>query len=189
MSTNDSYVGEATTGPDGQAPANPAGGAGAAGGAGGAGGTGGAGGATGNATGGGAAPRIGIRSTRQRKAVVDAMTNDTSFRPAKDIHQILLDRGDQVGLTTVYRTLQALADVKAVDVLHNENGEALYRLCSDHHHHHLVCTDCGDTVEIGGGPVEEWAGELAERHGYRLTGHTAEVFGLCADCQDDHPAR
>lgn len=131
------------------------------------------------------APRIGIRSTRQRKAVIAAMTNDTSFRPAKDIHQILLDRGDQVGLTTVYRTLQALAEVKAVDVLHNENGEALYRLCSDHHHHHLVCTDCGDTVEIGGGPVEQWAGELAERHGYRLTGHTAEVFGLCGECQDD----
>lgn len=131
------------------------------------------------------APRIGVRTTRQRKAVIAAMTDDTSFRSAKDIHGILMERGDKVGLTTVYRTLQALAGQKSVDVLHNENGEALYRLCSEEHHHHLVCTDCGDTVEIGGGPVEEWAGELARRHGYKLTGHSAEIFGLCGECRDD----
>lgn len=130
-------------------------------------------------------PKIGVRSTRQRKAVIAAMNDITKFSSAKDIHRVLVERGDQVGLTTVYRTLQSLSEVKAVDVLHTDAGEALYRLCGDHHHHHLVCTDCGETVEIGGGPVEEWAGDLATKHGFRLTGHTAEVFGVCGDCQED----
>ncbi|QGS33793.1 transcriptional repressor [Corynebacterium xerosis] len=131
------------------------------------------------------APKIGVRSTRQRKAVIAAMSDMTKFSSAKDIHQVLEERGDKVGLTTVYRTLQSLSEVKAVDVLHTDAGEALYRLCGDHHHHHLVCTECGETVEIGGGPVEEWAGDLASEHGFRLTGHTAEVFGVCADCQNE----
>ena len=89
------------------------------------------------------APKIGVRSTRQRKAVIAAMSDMTKFSSAKDIHQVLEERGDKVGLTTVYRTLQSLSEVKAVDVLHTDAGEALYRLCGDHHHHHLVCTDCG----------------------------------------------
>ncbi|MFC3849934.1 Fur family transcriptional regulator [Corynebacterium hansenii] len=130
-------------------------------------------------------PKIGVRTTRQRKAVIAAMNDITKFSSARDIHRTLVERGDKVGLTTVYRTLQSLSEVKAVDVLHTDAGEALYRLCGDHHHHHLVCTDCGETVEIGGGPVEEWAGDLAHEHGFRLTGHTAEIFGVCADCQSD----
>ena len=89
-------------------------------------------------------PKIGVRSTRQRKAVIAAMNEITKFSSAKDIHQVLEGRGDKVGLTTVYRTLQSLSEVKAVDVLHTDGGEALYRLCGDHHHHHLVCTDCGE---------------------------------------------
>lgn len=130
-------------------------------------------------------PKIGVRSTRQRKAVIAAMNEITKFSSAKDIHQVLEGRGDKVGLTTVYRTLQSLSEVKAVDVLHTDGGEALYRLCGDHHHHHLVCTDCGETVEIGGGPVEDWADELATKHGFQLTGHTAEIFGVCGECQTD----
>ncbi|ALA67749.1 Fur family transcriptional regulator [Corynebacterium lactis] len=127
--------------------------------------------------------RIGQRSTRQRRAVVEIMRDAQNFRSAADIHRALTERGEKVGLTTVYRTLQSLAEIKAVDVLHQNNGEALYRLCGDHHHHHLVCTDCGETVEVTGGPVEEWAHNLAEKHGFSLTGHSAEVFGLCGNCQ------
>ena len=59
----------------------------------------------------------------------------------------------------------------------------LYRSCStDHHHHHLVCTNCRKTVEIDGGPVEAWAARVAADHGFTLAGHTADVFGLCPDC-------
>lgn len=130
-------------------------------------------------------PKLGARSTRQRAAVVNVLRELSNFSSAKVIHQEIMARNYKVGLTTVYRTLQSLADIDAVDVLHMASGETLYRACeSDQHHHHIVCSTCGKTVEIDGGPVEEWAAAQAKANGFVLTGHTAEVFGTCADCQN-----
>lgn len=128
-------------------------------------------------------PKLGVRTTRQRTAVVGILRELNTFASAKTIHEELQKKEAKVGLTTVYRTLQALADIDAVDVLRMANGETLYRQClSDEHHHHLVCTQCGHTVEIDGGPVEKWAIEVARSHGYQLTGHDAEIYGLCKKC-------
>ncbi|GAA1475532.1 Fur family transcriptional regulator [Corynebacterium felinum] len=128
-------------------------------------------------------PKLGVRSTRQRTAVIAVLRDMDNFASAKTIHQELTNRDLKVGLTTVYRTLQSLTDVDAVDVLHMSNGETLYRHClNGDHHHHLVCTQCGRTVEIEGGPVEKWAKEVAKAHGFQLTGHDAEIYGLCANC-------
>ena len=131
----------------------------------------------------GGTPRIGQRTTKQRTAVVGALADLTSFTSAQDIHATLSADGQKVGLTTVYRTLQQLTAAGMVDTLQDDSGEMLYRSCnSDHHHHHLVCTDCRRTVEIDGGPVEAWASRVAEEHGFTVTGHTADIFGLCPDC-------
>lgn len=128
-------------------------------------------------------PKLGVRSTRQRTAVVNVLRELENFASAKTIHQELTNRDLKVGLTTVYRTLQSLSEVDAVDVLHMANGETLYRHClNGDHHHHLVCTQCGRTVEIDGGPVEEWASEIATKFGFQLTGHDAEIYGLCQAC-------
>ena len=129
--------------------------------------------------------KIGARNTRQRAAVVDILQDIDRFASAQSIHRELTDRGQKVGLTTVYRTLQTLTEVGAVDALNSETGETLYRHClTDRHHHHLVCTNCGRSEEIDGGPVEEWAKETAEKYGFQLSGHDAEVFGICQTCQN-----
>lgn len=129
-------------------------------------------------------PKLGARNTRQRTAIVTVLQELDTFASAKAIHEALRERDVKVGLTTVYRTLQSLAEIEAVDVLHTTAGESLYRHClSEHHHHHLVCTECGRTEEIDGGPVETWARSVAQAHGFTLTGHDADVFGLCAECQ------
>jgi Fur family transcriptional regulator, ferric uptake regulator len=104
------------------------------------------------------------------------------FASAQELHQILRREGDGIGLTTVYRALQSLVDDKIVDLLRREDGEAIYRLCGDTHHHHLVCKSCGDTVEIEGGAIEKWAKTMADEHGFRDVGHTAEIFGICSKC-------
>ena len=80
-----------------------------------------------------------LRPTRQRRAVIEAMGSFDDFRSAQEIHDLLGQRGDPVGLATVYRTLQRLADAGEVDLLRTEGGETIYRRCSDSHHHHLVC--------------------------------------------------
>lgn len=128
-------------------------------------------------------PKVGVCKTRQRTAIMDLLNECGTFMSVKQIHGELGERGTSVGLTTVYRTVQSLAEVHAVDVLHRPSGESLYRACtSESHHHHLVCIKCGTTVEIDGGPVEKWAEKVAAEHGFTLTGHEAEIYGICANC-------
>jgi Fur family ferric uptake transcriptional regulator len=125
---------------------------------------------------------IRLRPTRQRAAVSAALDAIDDFRSAQELHDLLKQRGEAVGLATVYRTLQALADAGEVDVLRTDDGEAIYRRCSSGHHHHLVCRECGRTVEVEGPAVERWAAAVAREHGFSDVRHTIEVFGTCADC-------
>ena len=122
------------------------------------------------------------RTTRQRRAVRQALQELDGFASAQDIFERLRRGPDRVGLSTVYRTLQQLADSAEVDVLRADDGEALYRRCSAGHHHHLVCRSCGRTVEVAGPTVEAWADRVAAEHGFREVSHTLEVFGVCAEC-------
>ena len=123
-----------------------------------------------------------IRNTRQRRAVDSVLSQLEAFASAQDIHEILDRRGERVGLSTVYRNLQALVESGTVDALRGDDGEVRYRQCSTGHHHHLVCRDCGRTVEIEGPAVERWANTEAAKHGFSDVSHVLEIFGTCDDC-------
>jgi Fur family transcriptional regulator, ferric uptake regulator len=122
------------------------------------------------------------RVTRQRTAVLDALRRAPEPLSARDLHAGL---GTSVGLATVYRALQGLVDAGRVDVFRRETGEALFRLCNPVHHHHLVCQCCGRVVEIDACGVELWASRVAQGHGFTVTDHQADVFGVCAACRRD----
>jgi Fur family ferric uptake transcriptional regulator len=123
------------------------------------------------------------RSTRQRAAVASLLDETEDFVSAQQLHDRLRHRGDSVGLTTVYRTLQSLAETGQVDVVRTDEGESVYRRCSSgSHHHHLVCRSCGTAVEVEGPAVEAWAGKVAAEHGFIQVEHTVEIFGTCASC-------
>jgi len=124
----------------------------------------------------------GLRPTRQRRAVAASLAECTEFRTAQQVHESLRAAGDNVGLSTVYRALQAMADAGEIDVLRSDAGEAAYRRCSDSHHHHLVCRQCGATVEVEGPAVEKWTRGVAAEHGFTEVSHTLEIFGRCQDC-------
>jgi Fur family ferric uptake transcriptional regulator len=128
----------------------------------------------------------GVRSTKQRAAVAELLERTVEFRTAQELHDQLKREGSSIGLTTVYRTLQVLADAGDVDVRRTDEGESLYRLCAErgshHHHFHLVCRQCGSSVELDDATMEKWAHGLAESHGYSDVSHTIEIFGLCAEC-------
>ncbi|MGC5021892.1 Fur family transcriptional regulator [Micromonospora sp. DT47] len=123
-----------------------------------------------------------LRNTRQRSAVSALLAEVEGFHSAQDLHAMLRARGERVGLTTVYRTLQGLADAGDIDVMRPPGGEHLYRRCSEGHHHHLVCRSCGRTVEVAGPTVETWAERVAAQHGFSDVSHTLEIFGSCPEC-------
>ena len=111
-----------------------------------------------------------VRQTRQKDAIREALSGNDEFISAQDLHRKLEDEGVHIGLATVYRQLNALVEAGRADTV---------RLG---HHHHLVCTSCGKTVEIDP-PSEDWLRGIAEKHGFTIESHTVEVFGLCPDCR------
>ncbi|MDN5765628.1 MAG: transcriptional repressor [Humibacillus sp.] len=122
------------------------------------------------------------RPTRQQAAVAELLGRSDDFTSAQTVHARLREAGEGVGLATVYRTLQAMVEAGTVDVLRTDDGEAVYRACSTHHHHHLVCRSCGKTLEVEGPAVETWSDRVAQEHGFTEVTHTLEIFGTCADC-------
>lgn len=125
-----------------------------------------------------------MRETRQRTSVRQALDRAGAFRTAQELHDALKASGESIGLTTVYRTLQSLAEAGEVDVLRTDGGEAIYRRCATgEHHHHLVCRSCGAAVEVASDEVERWAETTAQLHGFTDVEHTAELYGICGACR------
>lgn len=122
------------------------------------------------------------RKTRQRAALDGILSELGEFRTAQQIHDDLRHKGDSIGLTTVYRTLQSMSDLGEVDAIRTGEGETAYRRCSTGHHHHLVCRSCGRTVEVSGPAVEKWASTIAQENGFRDVSHDLEIFGTCRSC-------
>ncbi|THG29493.1 Fur family transcriptional regulator [Naasia lichenicola] len=123
------------------------------------------------------------RNTWQRQAVREALDTSQGFVSAQHLYAGLRESGSPIGLATVYRALADLAVEGEADSLQSTEGESLYRACStQEHHHHLICRNCGTTVEIEADAVEQWAASTAARHGFTEPRHIVDIFGLCAAC-------
>ena len=122
------------------------------------------------------------RNTWQREAVREALGSSEGFVSAQALHSNLRETGSPIGLATVYRALSDLAVEGEADSLQQE-GESLYRACTPgSHHHHLICRNCGLTVEIEVAAIENWATDEASKHGFTEAAHVIDIFGLCAAC-------
>lgn len=121
------------------------------------------------------------RSSSKRAAIAATLAGFDDFRSAQDVHEAMRRSDQPVGLATIYRTLQAMVDSGELDSLRSESGEVTYRVCSEVHHHHLVCRVCGKALEVRGPAVEKWADATAAKHGFRDISHTVELVGTCSD--------
>jgi Fur family transcriptional regulator, ferric uptake regulator len=125
----------------------------------------------------------GVRPTRQRMLVLETLAAEPHDATAQEIHARLRERGERVGLATVYRALALLRERDVVDELAHRTGESCYRLCNPGHHHHLVCSSCHRVEELEDCEIDGWIAKASRSHGFRPASHTVEVVGLCADCQ------
>jgi len=122
------------------------------------------------------------RNTWQREAVREALETSEGFVSAQALHSGLHATGSPIGLATVYRALADLASEGEADSL-QQDGESIYRACTPNsHHHHLICRNCGLTVEIEADEVETWAQKVAAQNGFTQANHIVDVFGLCTSC-------
>jgi Fur family ferric uptake transcriptional regulator len=118
------------------------------------------------------------RTTEQRRAIVEALGSAESAVTAQELHARL----QGVGLATVYRNLQRLADEGQADTLRRESGELAFRMCGGGHHHHLTCRWCGRVEEVHDCRLGDWARDVAATHGFSEVEHRAELVGTCSVC-------
>jgi len=135
----------------------------------------------------------GSRWTAPREAILNLLSKTSEHLSAKEIYQNLFRIYPGIGLTTVYRTLDLLERMGYLNKIPLSSGENKYELITDSeesHHHHLICTQCGKIIDYSDFVEEELElikrteQKLQKMHGFKITDHNFEFFGICKQCQE-----
>lgn len=126
----------------------------------------------------------GYKITPQRRAVLTALDTCGQFPTAQDILEAVRKMQPDVSLDTIYRNLTLLTELGIVHEVYRSAGNVYEIVEQGHHHHHLVCTECGKTECIDICPMNEIYEKEAEKHGFLVTGHVFEFYGLCWSCRN-----
>ena len=126
----------------------------------------------------------GLRSTAQRRLIIEVFFESGEHLSIEDLWAKVRRRDPKVGYATVYRTLKLLKESGLASERRFGDGLSRYEVALvDEHHDHLICTGCGRIVEFEDDHIERLQVQLAKRHGFLLTRHRHELYGLCPDCQ------
>jgi len=126
----------------------------------------------------------GHRMTAARRFIISALCEATSPLAATDLLKDLDKHKLHSNKTTVYRELAFLEKQTIIHAVDFGDGTKRYEIAGAEHHHHLICTKCGNTQDIElERDVEEEGARLGKQKGFAVTGHSLEFFGLCKNCQ------
>lgn len=128
----------------------------------------------------------GFKLTNQRKKVLETLYNNSGqHMTAEEIYNKVKQECPEIGLTTVYRTVQLLSDLKLIGKLNLDDGFTRYEigeLSKGHYHHHLICEICGKVIEVKDDLLESVEERFYEKHGFKVTNHIVKFYGICSDC-------
>ncbi len=125
----------------------------------------------------------GYKLTPQRRSVVRIITSSKDHLTPATIYEKIHCTHPDIGLVTIYRTLELLAELGLVCELHADSRHRSYTTSIPQHHHHLICTGCGTVVDFAGHHLEKLERSLSRDSGFRIDTHTLEFTGLCRTCQ------
>lgn len=126
----------------------------------------------------------GYRNTPARRAVLEALIDGPSHMTAPDVVTAVDESSPSVGRASIYRTLELLTKLGFVQSSTLGGTETTYMLSPSGHHHHAICLECRETIEIDECVVGEMEGLLHERTGFEIRGHLLEIYGLCPRCAE-----
>ena len=127
----------------------------------------------------------GYKLTRQRRVVIQAIGSTEDHHTPIAIYEKVHQDYPNIGLVTIYRTLEILARLKLICELHAGGSCHSYTISASGHHHHLICSNCGRVINFTGCELEELQQSLSKETGFRIDGHLLEFIGLCQTCQKD----
>ena len=128
--------------------------------------------------------QVGLKVTLPRIKVLQVLEhNARQHLSADEIYQLLLEKGEDIGVATIYRVLTQCEQAGLVRRLQFEGDRAVFELdCADHHDH-IVCVRCGQVEEFHDETIESRQRAIADRAGFEIEDHTMVLFGLCPDCR------
>jgi Fur family ferric uptake transcriptional regulator len=134
--------------------------------------------------------RVGLKHTGQRDAILRTFLETHDHLSTEELHQLVKRSDPRIGFTTVYRTLKLLAECGLASEVAFHDGVTRYEhQYNRRSHHHMVCTECGSSVEFFSQEIEKLEKDIGRKHHYATTRHTFQVYGICDQCQKKKPTR
>lgn len=134
----------------------------------------------------------GLKVTMQRIEILEALEDrPDEHLTAEEIYELVKERNPDIGLATVYRTIQLLAELNLIDKLNLGDGFVRYEIGRQsgdgtiHHHHHLVCLNCGNVLTFQDDLLEALEHRIEETMGFEVVDHEVKLLGFCRDCKEE----
>src|SRR5262249_9507719 len=128
--------------------------------------------------------RVGLKQTAQRDNILRTFLETREHLSTDELHKLVRKKDPKIGFTTVYRTLKLLAECGLASEVAFHDGIARYEhQYNRRSHHHMVCTNCGSSVEFFSGEVDQLEQKIGRQHNYETTRHTFQIYGVCEDCR------
>lgn len=132
----------------------------------------------------------GLKVTRQRLIVLEVLAeNDTKHLTAEEIYERVKVENPDIGLATVYRTVQLLLELELIDRINLDDGYVRYEIgdmekTKHHRHHHLICLKCGKVIAFQDDMLEALETGVQSALGFHVTDHEVKLYGFCKDCSE-----
>lgn len=128
--------------------------------------------------------KVGLKITEPRLTILALMQeHKMQHFSAEDVYKMLLEKGDEIGLATVYRVLNQFDEAKIL-IRHNfEGNKSVFELAPIEHHDHIICVDCGKVFEFNDELIEKRQKEISREHGIELENHSLYLYGKCSDIE------
>lgn len=134
----------------------------------------------------------GLKVTMQRIEILEALEDrPDEHLTAEEIYELVKERNPDIGLATVYRTIQLLAELNLIDKLNLGDGFVRYEIGrqsgdgTTHHHHHLVCLNCGNVLTFQDDLLEALEHRIKETMGFEVVDHEVKLLGYCSECKEE----
>jgi Fur family ferric uptake transcriptional regulator len=128
--------------------------------------------------------RVGLKHTGQRDVILRTFLDTRDHLSTDELYRLVRKKDERIGFTTVYRTLKLLAECGLASEVAFHDGIARYEhQYNRRNHHHMVCTECGGSVEFFSSDIERIEREVGRKHKYLTTRHTFQIYGVCDNCQ------
>lgn len=126
----------------------------------------------------------GLKSTRQRDLIIETFFQNGGHQSVEELWAKVRKSDPRVSVATVYRTMKLLGESGLAHARNFGDGQTRYEAALGREHHdHLICKSCAKIIEFENGRIEQLQDHVAKRHGFKVTAHKMELYGLCRECQ------